>query len=74
MTDNSPDTIEIRVSMAHPFMIMFAQTSAEDIEPILRIAAGIAISEKLARRSGVKSAGTVRRNLNELLREALSQP
>lgn len=55
-------------------MIMFAQTSAEDIEPILRIAAGIAISEKLARRSGVKSAGTVRRNLNELLREALSQP
>lgn len=68
------DTIEIRVSMAHPFMVSFAQTSAEDIEPLLRIAAALAISEKLARRSGVKSAGTVRRNMNELLREALSQP
>ncbi|MBW5435302.1 ATP-binding protein [Bradyrhizobium canariense] len=74
ITNGSADTIEIRVSMAHPFMVLFAQTSADDIEPILRIAAGIAISEKLARRSGVKSAGTVRRNLNELLREALSQP
>ena len=60
--------------MAHPFMVTFAQTDADDIEPLLRIAAALAISEKLARRAGVKSAGTVRRNLNEILREALSQP
>lgn len=72
-TDGGPDTIEIRVSMAHPFMITFAQTDADDIEPLLRIAAALAISEKLARRAGVKSAGTIRRNMNEILREALSQ-
>ena len=60
--------------MAHPFMVTFAQTDAADIEPLLRIAAALAIAEKLARRAGVKSAGTVRRNLNEILREALSQP
>ena len=68
------DTIEVRLSMAHPFMVTFAQTDPADIEPLLRIATALAISERLARRAGIKSAGTVRRNLNEILREALSQP
>ncbi|HMJ26631.1 MAG TPA: ATP-binding protein [Pyrinomonadaceae bacterium] len=74
VTQGGPDKIDIRLSMAHPFMVTFAQTESGDIEPLLRIAAALAISEKLARRAGVKSAGTVRRNLNEILREALSQP
>ena len=73
MTNGGPDTIEIRLSMAHPFMVTFAQTDADDIEPLLRIAAALAIAEKLARRAGVKSAGTIRRNMNEILREALSR-
>lgn len=71
---SGPDVTEIRLSMAHPFMVSFAQTDAAEIEPLLRVAAALAISEKLARRAGVRSAGTVRRNLNEILREALSQP
>jgi hypothetical protein len=69
-----PDVTEIRVSMAHPFMVSFAQTDVAEIEPLLRVAAALAISEKLARRAGVRSAGTVRRNLNDILREALSKP
>ena len=73
-SQGGPDIIEIRVSMAHPFMVTFAQTDADDIEPLLRVAAALAISEKLARRAGVKAAGTVRRNMNEILREALSRP
>ena len=74
VTEDGFDKIEIRLSMAHPFMVTFAQTEADDIEPLLRIAAALAISEKLARRAGVKMAGTIRRNLNEILREALSKP
>jgi hypothetical protein len=70
----APNTLELRVSMAHPFMIAFAQTDVGTIEPLLRVAAALGLSEKLARRSGVKSAGTLRRNMNEILREALSQP
>lgn len=66
--------IEIRVSMAHPFMISFAQTDPDEVEALLRVAAGLALSEKLARGAGVLKAKTVRRNLNELLREALSRP
>lgn len=74
MTGSNPETIEIRISMAHPFMVSFAQTNPDDIEALVRIGAALALSETLARRAGVKYAGSVRRNLNDILREALSQP
>lgn len=64
--------IEIRVSLAHPFMVSFAQTDPDDIEALLRVAGGLALSEKLARLAGQKYTGTIRRNLNDILREALS--
>ena len=64
----------IRVSTAHPFMVRFAQARAEDLEGFLRLAAGVALAEALARDSGVRNAGTVRRNLNDILRRALSEP
>ena len=66
--------IEIRVAVAHPFMIRFAQTNADDMQALLRVAAGLALAEKLARLAGHKFTGTIRRNFNELLRDALSQP
>ena len=64
--------VELRVSMAHPFMVRFAQTDAEDLEALLRVAAALGLAETLARQTG-RYAGTVRRNLNDILREALSQ-
>ena len=66
--------LEIRVALAHPFMVSFAQTDPDDVEALLRVAAGLAFAEKLARLSGHKYTGTIRRNLNDILREALSQP
>ena len=72
--NSETETIEIRISMAHPFMVSFAQTKSNDIEALVRIGAALAISEKLARRAGLRLAGTVRRNLNEILRGALSEP
>jgi hypothetical protein len=65
--------IEIRLSLTHPFMISFAQTNPSDIEALLRVGSALALGETLARRAGVKMAGTVRRNLNDILREALSK-
>jgi hypothetical protein len=73
-TGASPDVIEIHVSMSHPFMVNFAQTDPGDVEALLRVAAGLALSEKLARGAGVRMAGTIRRNLNEILRDALWRP
>lgn len=66
--------LQIRLSLVHPFMVSFVQADPEAMEATLRLAAGMALAEKLARGTGVKFAGTVRRNLNELLREALAQP
>lgn len=73
-TRQEPRRLDIRVSMAHPFMVRFAQTDAEDVEALLRVAAAIAVAEVLARDSGVRHAGTVRRNINDILRDALSEP
>lgn len=63
--------IEIRVSYRHPFMTRYAARGGEDLEALLRVAAGLALAEVLARKT-VKMAGTVRRNFNEILRDALS--
>ncbi len=60
-------TVGVRMSLVHPFMVTFAGNDAQKIEPLLRIAAGTGLAETAARLSGVRLAGTVRRNLNELL-------
>ena len=69
-----PRRLHLRVSLAHPFMVRFAQTDTEDVEALLRVAAALGLAEVLARDSGVRKAGTVRRNVNDLLREVLSVP
>lgn len=65
--------VSIRLSLAHPFMIQFGGLEAEQIEPLQRVAIAIVLSEITARDSGVRDAGTFRRNINELLRDALSK-
>jgi len=69
-----PRQLNIRVNAAHPFMVRFAQSDAEEVEGLLRVAAAIALAEVLARDAGVPRAGTVRRNMNDILREALAEP
>jgi hypothetical protein len=66
--------LKIRVNLAHPFMQRFSGASGEQIEPILRVAAALAIAETIARDVGVRLAGTIRQHVNELLRKALSAP
>ena len=65
--------LQIRFAVDHPFTSAFAGANAEQLEPQLRIAAAIALAEVVARESGVKGAGTFRRNVNDLLRNALSK-
>lgn len=66
--------VGVRMALAHPFMERFGGSEAEDIEPLLRLAVALALAEMAAYDSGVESASTVRRNVNELLRHALSRP
>lgn len=73
-TDGTVERLSIRIAMRHPFMVRFAQTNQDDVEAMIRMAAGLAVAEKLARSGGVRYAGVIRRNLNEILRDGLSQP
>ena len=66
--------VGMRLSLTHPFMERFAGADAARIEPLLRIGAGLLLAEVAARSAGVARAGTIRRNLNELMRDALSKP
>lgn len=71
---NQPRTLRLRLSLSHPFMVRFAGADGGSIEPLLRVAAALGLAEVLAREAGVRQAGTVRRNANELLRKSLSEP
>lgn len=64
----------IRLSLSHPFTERFGGTTSSEIEPLLRLAVAIGLAETTARDSGVKMASTFRRNINQLLRDALSKP
>lgn len=77
-SSQSPDDgmirkVGVRLALSHPFTERFGGTEASDIEPLLRIAAAIGLAETAARDSGVRQAGTMRRNINDLLRNALSK-
>lgn len=65
--------IHIRVNLTHPFMVRFVGPDGDEIIPFTRLAAGLAIAEITAREAGGK-AGTMRHNLNQILRSALSGP
>jgi hypothetical protein len=71
--DGATRQIDIRLSLAHPFMSRFGGTQPDQIEPLLRIAAALALAEVVAREGGLKKAGTIRRYLNDLLRHALAK-
>lgn len=65
--DQSERQIGIRLSLTHPFMVEFVGADTGKIEPILRIAAALGLSEVIAKGSGIKTQGEVRRNFNELI-------
>lgn len=71
--NNEIRDINIRVSAVHPFVLKFSDNSGNVFEALLRIAAAIAIAEVIARDSGVKHAGTIRRNVNNIITDAFSQ-
>jgi hypothetical protein len=73
-SDGAPRLLRLRLSLAHPFMVRFSGADSSGIEPLLRAAAAIGLAEVLARESGIGQAGTIRRNVNDLLRDSLSQP
>jgi len=59
--------IGIRLSLIHPFMIEYAGTENSKIEPILKMVAAMGLAEIIAKESGARTQGEVRRNFNQLI-------
>lgn len=70
---SKPQVLQLRLAMSHPFTLAFGQLDVAGIEALVRIAAALGLAEVLARQAGVAKAGTVRRNMNDILRDALAQ-
>ncbi len=66
--------ITVRMCLVHPFMQRYCRADSMEIEALARVAAALGLSEITARDAGVPQYGTIRRNLNQLLREAFSKP
>jgi hypothetical protein len=71
--DSDERRIGVRIALAHPFMERFARTDASEIEALTRVGAALAIAEITARDRGVPQYGTIRRNVNQLLRDCFSK-
>lgn len=64
--------LEIRLNLDHPFSEQFLNENEDVLTPVVRIIAALALAETTALEVGTKYAGRVRRNFNDLLRQALS--
>jgi hypothetical protein len=73
-SSGAPREITVRMSLVHPFMQQFCRADSSEIEALARVAAALGLAEITARDAGVPQYGTIRRNLNQLLREAFSKP
>ncbi|WP_375757429.1 ATP-binding protein [Corallococcus exercitus] len=74
VTRGRPTLVTIRVNLAHPFSERYGLGDPDDLQPLLRMAAGLAIAEHTSVESGAHGVPTLRRNFNQLLKDALSKP
>lgn len=63
----------VRMSLAHPFMARLPRLDRSHVEPLLRVAAGLALAEKIAADGGNNYPAAVRNNLNKLMRGPLAR-
>lgn len=63
--------LQIRIALDHPFSRNFVRMESEVLEPLLRVAAALALAEKLARLAGVETPTVIRSRMNEVLSNTL---
>ena len=71
-TENRIRILGVSMSLSHPFMERFVGPDVDRVKPFVRLAAAIGLAEITAREAGVRQVGEMRRNINQLLKEALS--
>ncbi len=61
------EVLTVRLNLDHRFSIAFVNDNEQALQPILRLAAALALSERMARKSGVSHASVVRSGANKIL-------
>ncbi len=72
ITDAAPRSIDIKLSMAHPFMDRYAANDGDTIAPLIRIGASMALAEVLVAESGRTNVAAVRDLFNQILKLSFS--
>jgi hypothetical protein len=71
---NNEVILVIRINMEAPFMRQFGGKDSDEMESVLRLAAGFALSQTIATQQGAQRVHYVLENLNQLLEGELSRP
>jgi hypothetical protein len=61
------EVLTVRLNLDHRFSIAFVNDNEQALQPILRLVAALALSERMARKSGVSHASVVRSGANRIL-------
>ena len=67
-------TLQVRLNIAHPFLTRFVSLDGPEIAAFVRLGAALAVAEATARAAGLRQVGSLRRSLNQILRDTLSGP
>ena len=67
------ELLGIRLSLRHRFMERFIGADRDRLEPVVRVACGLGLAEKVLRDAGVPAAGAIRTKLNKILTIGLSR-
>lgn len=63
--------LQIAILVTHPFMRNFVRGESEHLEPILRLAAALALAERSARDANLEWPATIRTRVNRILTDTL---
>jgi hypothetical protein len=69
---NGEDVVTVQLNLDHDFSVSFINDNEGVLQPIMRLIAALSLGERLARDAGVKNAGTVRVQANQILRSLAS--
>ncbi len=61
------EVLTVKLNLDHKFSVAFINDNEQSLKPIIRLLAAFALSERLARESGIKYATTVRNQANKIL-------
>lgn len=68
------EVLTVRLNLDHRFSIAFINDNEQSLQPLLRILAALALSERMARKSGVSHAAVVRSGANKILNALATEP